>query len=303
MKLTGLHLLLTYQCTIECDHCFVWGSPWQRGTMTQETVHLILNQAHAAGTIKTIYFEGGEPFLYFATLLDGVWKAADLGFEVGIVSNAYWATSVQDAVEYLTPFQGLLCDLSISSDHYHWSEASERAENARIAAERLNIPVGLIRIAPPEAKNALSAFATLPEKESAVMFRGRAAEKLAGRAELKPWYMFDQCTHENLREPGRVHIDPFGNVHICDGVVIGNLFHTPLAELCRTYDPEANPITAPLLEGGPAELVRAHGLKHADAYADGCHLCYTARVMLRERFPEILAPNQMYGVSETETRS
>ena len=31
MKLTGLHLLLTYQCVLECDHCFVWGSPWQKG--------------------------------------------------------------------------------------------------------------------------------------------------------------------------------------------------------------------------------------------------------------------------------
>ena len=34
LKLNGLHLLLTYQCTFECDHCFVWGSPWQTGTMT-----------------------------------------------------------------------------------------------------------------------------------------------------------------------------------------------------------------------------------------------------------------------------
>ena len=34
MKLSGLHLLLTCQCTFECDHCFVWGSPWQSGVMT-----------------------------------------------------------------------------------------------------------------------------------------------------------------------------------------------------------------------------------------------------------------------------
>ena len=34
MKITGLHFLLSYQCTFECDHCFVWGSPWQSGTIT-----------------------------------------------------------------------------------------------------------------------------------------------------------------------------------------------------------------------------------------------------------------------------
>ena len=32
--LRELHLLLTYQCTFECDHCFVWGSPFQTATMT-----------------------------------------------------------------------------------------------------------------------------------------------------------------------------------------------------------------------------------------------------------------------------
>ncbi len=38
MKLTGLHLLLTYECNLECDHCFVWGSPWKSDTMTLESI-------------------------------------------------------------------------------------------------------------------------------------------------------------------------------------------------------------------------------------------------------------------------
>ena len=36
IRISGLHLLLTYQCTYECDHCFVWGSPWQSGVFTVE---------------------------------------------------------------------------------------------------------------------------------------------------------------------------------------------------------------------------------------------------------------------------
>ena len=44
MKLSGLHLLLTYQCNLECDHCFVWGSPWQNGTMTLKNIRQILKQ-------------------------------------------------------------------------------------------------------------------------------------------------------------------------------------------------------------------------------------------------------------------
>lgn len=60
MKLTGLHLLLTYQCTFECDHCFVWGSPFQNGVMTLNNVRDILRQAKETGTIESIYFEGAN---------------------------------------------------------------------------------------------------------------------------------------------------------------------------------------------------------------------------------------------------
>ena len=39
MALEGVHMLLTYRCEHECDHCFVWGSPWAQGTMTLELIH------------------------------------------------------------------------------------------------------------------------------------------------------------------------------------------------------------------------------------------------------------------------
>jgi len=297
MKLSGLHLLLTYQCTFECDHCFVWGSPWQSGTMTLANIQEILRQAKDLGTVNSIYFEGGEPFLYYAVLLKGVQDAARRGFRVGIVSNAYWATDVTDALAWLSPFAGLIRDLSISSDLYHYSEEiSRQAENARAAAERLNIPVGFISVAQPEEVDTGSASGQLPAGESAVMYRGRAAAKLAGRAMPHLWSGFTTCPHEDLREPGRVHVDPLGNLHICQGISLGNMFRTPLREICDGYDPDAHPLTGALLAGGPVELVRRYGVAHAESYADACHLCYEARRALRARFPDILTPEQMYGV-------
>jgi hypothetical protein len=146
MNLTGLHLLLTYQCTLACDHCFVWGSPWQRGVMTLADIHQIIDQASDLGTIKTIFFEGGEPFLYYATLLKGVQEVLRRGFSAGIVTNAYWATSEDDALEVLRPFAGLLGNLTVSSDLLHWSiPLSRQAQHAAHAAEILNIPTGMIR--------------------------------------------------------------------------------------------------------------------------------------------------------------
>jgi len=95
-----------------------------------------------------------------------------------------------------------------------------------------------------------------------------------------------------------MHLDLFGNLHISQGIVIGNLFSTPLAEICATFDPDTHPIVGPLLAGGPAELVNRNELPHQDCYADACHLCDAARLALRARFPEALGPEQIYGTTE-----
>jgi MoaA/NifB/PqqE/SkfB family radical SAM enzyme len=294
MKLSGLHILLTYQCTYECDHCFVWGSPWQSGVLSLEQIRDILQQAKEAG-VSSIYFEGGEPFLYYVLLLKGVQLAADMGFEVGIVSNAYWATSVEDATEWLRPFVGRLVDLTVSSDVFHCGESlGEKEQNALVAAKWLGIPRGVISIAEPESISKETHGQI--EGQGAVMFKGRAASQLVSRAKRTDYRQFTECPHEDLREPGRIHLDPFGNLHICQGVVIGNLFEKPLKEICESYDAESHPICGPLLNGGPVALVEEYALPHDSDYADACHLCYEARLALRPRFPEFLKPDQMYGV-------
>jgi len=294
MKLKGLHILLTYQCTYACDHCFVWGSPRQTGTLQLEQIENILHQAKDAG-ITSIYFEGGEPFLYYAILVQGVRRAADMGFTVGIVSNAYWAMSIADAEEWLRPFAGRLADLTVSSDLFHCEEnLGEKPQNAIAAAKWLGIPTGMISVAQPGI-TAPQSHGQI-EDESEVMYRGRAAGTLASRATHHPWEGFDSCPHEDLREPGRIHLDPVGNLHICQGLVIGNLFEKPLKKICQEYEAEKHPICGLLLSGGPAALVSEYNLPHASDYADACQLCYEARTLLRERFPEFLQPDQMYGV-------
>ena len=294
--LTGLHLLLTYECNYECDHCFVWGGPSQDGTMTIETVEHILDEAKSLGTIEWIYFEGGEAFLYYETMCHGIQMAANRGFSVGIVTNAYWATSDAEAIKWLKPLAGSIGDFSISRDAYHGNdEGTELVETACRAAHQLGIPVNLISVADPETTDVQGAAGQLPAGESAVLFRGRAADKLASRVPTKPWEEFTQCPWEDLRQPQRVHVDAVGNLHICQGISIGNLMQQPLVAIMDSYDPDAHPVVGPLLAGGPAELARRYNLPHEDGYADHCHLCYKMRCALRTQFPDVLTPDQMYG--------
>jgi MoaA/NifB/PqqE/SkfB family radical SAM enzyme len=271
----------------------VWGSPRQTGTLTLEQIQEILQQAKMAG-VTSIYFEGGEPFLYYAVLVKAVHIAADMGFSVGIVSNAFWATSIADAEEWLRPFAGRLADFTVSSDLFHCDEVlGDKPQNAMVAAKWLGIPTGMISVAQPNAEAAQSHGQI--EEESAVMYRGRAVEKLASGATAQPWERLDSCPHEDLREPGRVHLDPLGNLHICQGLVIGNMFERPLKQICDEYNADAHPICGPLLSGGPAALVSEYNLPHRSSYADACHLCFEARTALRSRFEKILCPDQMYG--------
>ncbi len=254
IELTGLHLLLTYQCTFECDHCFVWGSPWQDGTMTIAAIRSILDQSKEAGSVEWIYFEGGEPFLYYQTMSAGIDQAIAMGFKVGIVTNSYWATSEEDAYLWLSPLAGKIQDLTISSDLFHFSEkVSQQSKVVTKIAGQLNIPLSIICIEQPDIK-ASPSIGQIPPETSSIMFRGRAADKLAPKVTHFPASYFTSCPHENLIDPGRVHIDPFGDLHICQGISLGNLFNSHLKTICEEFEPYTHPIIGPLLAGGPYKL-------------------------------------------------
>ena len=295
---SGLHLLLTYKCNYECDHCFVYSHPHAKGVMRIADVREILNEAERLGNIKWIYFEGGEPFLYYQTMLWGLREAKKRGFKTGIVTNSYWATSVEDAREWLRPVSEIgIDDLSISDDSFHYSDTDENlAKYAHEAAVELGMPVGTITIEDPKEHLKEIEWKGKPVIAGSVQFKGRAVEKLTDGLPRKPWTEFEECMDEDFASPGRVHIDPFGYVHLCQGIALGNMKKTPLHDLIADYDPNAHPICAPLLKGGPAELVKKYDVEHEADYIDACHMCYSTRLKLRDRFPEFLAPDVVYGV-------
>lgn len=298
MVITGLHLLQTYQCNFECDHCFVYSCPDAKGVMKISDIRKILNEAKRVGSIEWIYFEGGEPFLYYQTMLWGLRMAKDCGFKTGIVTNAYWATAVEDAEEWLIPISGIgISDLSISDDVYHYGETEENlAEYAYEAAKKLGLSVGKITIEDPKRYLKEIEWKGKTVVKGRVLFKGRAVEKLVEGLPRKPWTEFDECLDEDFSSQSRVHVDPFGHVHVCQGITIGNIEQTSLKELLANFDPEKHPICAPILRGGPAELVREYHIEHEPEYLDECHLCYLTRLKLRKKFPNILAPGQMYGI-------
>ncbi len=302
--LTGIHVLLTYKCTNECDHCFLHCGPHCEGTFTLHQIRELMREVVKIPTVDTVYFEGGEPFLFYPVLLEALHLVHVAGLKSGIVTNGYWATSVEDAEEWLWPLLEMgIADFSISDDQFHSSKGPDSpGATAYHTAKKLGLPAAKISIDAPcvVASKGATAAKGKPVIGGGVLFKGRAVEKLTAGLPTRPWQGLTTCPHEELATPERVHVDAYGNVQICQGISIGNMWSTPLPELLQQYDASQHPIIGPLISGGPARLVEHFHLPVADGYVDECHLCYTARKLLLATCPEYLTPPGVYGVQSAD---
>lgn len=246
-----------------------------------------------------LYLVSYLPFLFYPSLLEGVRLARDMGFKVGIVTNAYGAISDNDAHVWLQPLADFgVSFLSISDDPFHYGDDNSPAKTGLKAAQRLGILTAPIHIQKPfvEAMPGQGMDKGAPVIGGGAMFRGRAVEKLTAGLPCRPSSELAQCPYEDLRSPSRVHVDCYGHVHLCQGLSMGNMWRKRLSELAIEYDVDSHPICGPLAEGGPALLAKQYNVAIEGAYVDECHLCYFVRRKLVDTFPEYLAPRQVYGL-------
>lgn len=297
MSLQSVHFLLTYTCLYECDHCFLYCSPRSTGVFTVGQLEAALDQVVDAG-VNSIYVEGGEAFLFYPVLLELLRMAKQRDLSSGVISNCYWAQSSRDAEIWLQPLTELgLSDFSVSDDLFHSSDvANSPAKTAFGVAKKLGLPVHAICMEPPTLD---------PEKKrdqavvgGGILLKGRAVEKLADQVEKQDWQELDSCPHEELAQPQRVHLDPLGNVLVCQGISIGNIWEKPLGKMMEDYTPESHAIVGPLLRGGPAQLCRELGYTPESQYGGHCHLCFLARQSFLADHPATLCPPQVYGLDQ-----
>ena len=103
--------------------------------MKMEQIDAVLREAKKLGSVQDIYFEGGEPFLVYSLLKEGVRSARRMGFSVGIVTNGFWAKDEEEATQWLEPLAQLgISDLSISDDELHYGNLSHRPSKIALDA-------------------------------------------------------------------------------------------------------------------------------------------------------------------------
>lgn len=298
--ISGLHILLTYTCLYRCDHCFLFCSPERTGVFTLEQLTGLIHEAKKIKDIRAISFEGGEPFLYYELLREGIRQVTEAGLETAIETNCYWSTGVEDAKLWLKPLQEVgLNTIEPGDDVFHYGDDDNNpARMAAQAARELGMKVNTICVEKPSITHQDCHTKGEPVYAGGPKLRGRAVETLVESLPTRPWKELTECRMEELKNPGRVHIDPLGNVHVCQGLTMGNYLDTSLTEVLSSYNPDSHPVCGPLLNGGPAALAKKYKLLHADRYVDECHFCSDMCKSLVERFPQYLTPPEIYGLKE-----
>ena len=262
--------------------------------MTLSQIRGVIGDAAKLGT-TFVYFEGGEPTLAYPVLLEAAAAAREAGLDWGLVTNCYWATSVDDAAVWLRPPKDLgIADLSLSSYAYFAQDADEeKLRCAAIAAQELELPMAVLEVG---AAACLDLPGLCLGDVGEVMHKGRAAEELAPGRATRPPQELVTCPFEDFAEPGRCHLGADGELQLCQGISAGNVWKDGLAGVLSRLRALDEAVVREILQGGPWALAEAYGHRPLrDLYADECHLCYEVRKALRPALPEVLAPAQCYG--------
>ncbi|UCC92751.1 MAG: hypothetical protein JSW25_08820, partial [Thermoplasmata archaeon] len=282
------------------DHCFLHCGPGQPGAMTLAEMEGLLEQAAAIEGVTKVFFEGGEPMLYYPLVQLGLEKAGKLGLTTGLVTCGYYATTVPDGEMWLRPLKAAgLSTLEVSIDRLHGEgEANAHARNLADAGSILGLDVSVLSVCDPREAECQEAPALRAGEEATpAMLRGRAAHEMVNGMEVRHVSAFTECPFEELERPTRLHVDPYGNAHICQGILAGNVWESSLAQIVQGYEPHEHPVVGPLIAGGPNALAEGTGIGTGSHFASECHACYEIRRTLREDtfYRRVLGPNQVYG--------
>ena len=296
---TKLHILLTYNCSLKCKHCYVYSDQKAPGKISLSQISHFLNEGRKMEGIEWVYFGGGEPFTQYPLLLKAIQRARKLDYRVGVETNGYFARTDEAALRLLRPLANMgVEDLRVSNDAMHYQNPwTSPANRALSAAHTLGIPTTLVRIATPgkTGDNPTSALHADRIDEPRFMYTGRAAEIFAQKSQRVDWSTPNRCPREDLADPDQVFVDAYGFVQICPGIAMGNAHETPLNDIISNYGIQSNQVLSILADQGPAGLIELSGLPPGKKIVDACHGCFASRKQLIDEYPGLLGPRHVYG--------
>ena len=244
IKLKGISFILTYQCNLDCAHCFFSHDSRKGCVLGPTTVKNCLDDIQDIFHLEWLHVTGGEPFLFQNSLMEIIKIGKDHGISnIGTVTNAFWATSRDIAIRLLDKFKDAgLTGLCVSADSFHQAYIPlERIKNAIHAMKYLNLNghsfvvscfIGPTKRDSPQDKKTLAILEELkdfgiPLAEVFVrpLGKGLSVYGYGDNGSIDgPCEELCVCLGDiGFQEPQMVYVDPYGFVQICYGLTAGSI--------------------------------------------------------------------------------
>lgn len=116
----SLILMPSLACNFRCGHCYTGNPPRQLcGRMTAREMTDYVKAAAAYGA-NSLCISGGEPFLLLGELEEPIFTAEQLGMDVILRTNGFWAATKDRTRRVLKRLKWLgVTQLGLSYDRYH----------------------------------------------------------------------------------------------------------------------------------------------------------------------------------------
>ena len=293
--LGNIGLIMTYKCQVRCPHCILDAGPHRTEEVNAEEALDWIRQITAYENSKVIILSltGGEPF-YDIEKLRLISDYADTqGLYVSAVTNAYWASSPEEAARVLAQVPAIRM-LSLSTDVYHQRFIPfQNIKNAIRAIQDLEkqytVAVCMEDANDPALRKIREELLTVTTQDhifSALTFPvGRAMQHVdAGRYPMSaqvPASACVTCSSPILFPDGHVVacIGPLIDLTYPHALYLGNIREESLQSILDRA--QMNPILHVLRVWGPRKLIQMlqeAGYEHllARNYVEGsiCSACY-----------------------------
>jgi hypothetical protein len=304
-------IILSYRCHSACKHClYNCGPGWEKEPMSSPTLREALEAVITWTDRPQVHFTGGEPFLHYDLLLQGVRIASELGVPRYVETSASWCIDYAEAVERLQALRdaGLQAILiSCSPFHAEKIPPARTLRALRAALEvfghdrvTLYLPefLKVIQLFDIERATPLSEYVERFGREDAqrilwqgygIISGGRSGYELGDLVPRHPARAFadDDCRIDILYAH-HSHFDLYGNFicGFCGGLTVGDWHGLPrlLDGLRAGHYP---PLIEMLVHRGPYGLYELAEDRYnyqplPDGYTGRCHLCVDVRRHLFE---------------------
>ncbi|MBN2486505.1 MAG: hypothetical protein JXB34_11080 [Bacteroidales bacterium] len=321
ITLTGITWITTYNCNLACQHCF-FDTRSHSKYMDPGLADMVLNGFEFGRHMFWQHLSGGEIFLDESRLLDIIGRIHYyFKKDIGISTNAFWAANYDKAMPLVQKLAALgVTGIALSADYYHQQQmpidgpqnlvkilcSGQLKTHSYIMGARLHTSVQNSALV-----NAKSEEITKLADQGFGLPVARAMERSIGKGchinvPKKKGIPRGHCTELNTClgqrspfNPAMVWIDPYGNVMVCYGIIIGNVYQQPFNEIIGHYNAAGHPVLKLLAEEGPAalyEMAVSNGTDMPESYFDECDLCYQSRAALRKLYPQLFGPHECYPV-------